>query len=88
MFFQNVILLSTFVSLLILNNVASSSWAIPFDQNGNFYEENEIEDSDFGPKKTSSESTATTVAQFRSLVDPGDRYGDVWEAVGRGARSK
>lgn len=88
MFFQNVILLSTFVSLLILNNVASSSWAIPFDQNGNFYEENEIEDSDFGPKKTSSESTSTTVAQFRSLVDPGDRYGDVWEAVGRGARSK
>ena len=46
--------------------------------------ENTIDDSTMESLKTSS----AAVAQFRSLVDPEDRYQDVWEAVGRGARSK
>ena len=45
--------------------------------------QNSIDDTDLHASKSSE-----VAASFRSLVDPNGRYGDVWEAVGREARSK
>ena len=50
-------------------------------------QQNEIDDLNFLPLKPSSRTYAA-VSSLRSLVDPNDQYGDVWQAVGRQARQK
>ena len=81
------------VTVFISSSLASTQPGVEklnFMTNEDYYtmsQQNEIEDSNSESVKPSSR-TFEAVSSLRSLVDPSDQYGDVWQAVGRQARQK